>query len=77
MSLGDNSVRNWRNLPMSNPKYKYTYQIWWQSIEIYSSYCPESKRQNLPIINPKADLHNINADTKFGENPLMFTKVII
>ena len=27
---------------------------------------------NLPISNPKTDLHNINAHTKFGENPLMF-----
>ena len=33
--------------------------------------------QNLPISNPKPDLHNINAYTKFGENPLMFTQVII
>ena len=33
--------------------------------------------RNLPIINPKPDLHNINAHTKFGENPLMFTQVII
>ena len=33
--------------------------------------------RNLPISNPKADLHNINAHTKFGENPLMFTQVII
>ena len=24
---------------------------------------------NLPISNPKPDLHNINAHTKFGENP--------
>ena len=32
---------------------------------------------NLPISNPKPDLHNINARTKFGENPLMFTQVII
>ena len=29
--------------------------------------------RNLPISNPKPDLHNINAHTKFGENPLMFT----
>ena len=42
MSQADNSVKNW-----------------W----------------NLPISNPKPDLHNINA--KFGENPLMFTQVII
>ena len=33
--------------------------------------------RNLPICNPKPDLHNINAHTKFGENPLMFTQVII
>ena len=32
---------------------------------------------NLPISNPKPDLHNINAHTKFGENPLKFTQVII
>ena len=32
---------------------------------------------NLPISNPKPDLHNINAHTKFGENPLMFIQVII
>ena len=29
--------------------------------------------RNLSISNPKPDLHNINAHTKFGENPLMFT----
>ena len=29
--------------------------------------------RNLPISNPKPDLYNINAHTKFGENPLMFT----
>ena len=32
---------------------------------------------NLPISNPKPDLQNINAHTKFSENPLMFTQVII
>ena len=31
----------------------------------------------LPINNPKPDLHNTNAHTKFGENLLMFTQVII
>ena len=31
----------------------------------------------MPISNPKPDLYNINAHTKFGENPLMFTQVII
>ena len=32
--------------------------------------------RNLPISNPKPDIHKIN-DTKFCENPLMFTEVII
>ena len=32
---------------------------------------------NLPISNPKPNLHNINAHTKFGENPLMLTQIII
>ena len=44
VSRADNSVKNWRNLPISNP-------------------------------NP--DLHNINAHTMFGENPLLFTQVIV
>ena len=33
--------------------------------------------RNLPISNPKPDLHNISAHTKFGENRLMLTQVII
>ena len=28
--------------------------------------------RNLPNNNPKSDRNNINAQTKFGENPLMF-----
>ena len=44
VSQADNSVKNWRNLPISNTK---------------------------------PDLHNINAHTKFGENPLLFTQVIV
>ena len=32
---------------------------------------------NLSISNSKPDLLHINACTKFGENPLMFTQVII
>ena len=27
--------------------------------------------------NPKPDLHNINANTKFGENRMIFTQVIV
>ena len=61
-----------------------------KSPDIYSSYRPENKYmgmswadnslktgRNLPISNPKPDLHNINAHTKFGQNSLMFTQVII
>ena len=70
-----------------SPQYQCTYQIWWKSIEIYSSYCPETKIwmccrqitvknwQNLPISSSKADLQNIKAHTEFGENPLIFTKL--
>ena len=32
---------------------------------------------NLPINNPKPDLLNVNAYNKFGENPLLFTQVIV
>ena len=32
---------------------------------------------NLPISNPKPDLLNVNAYSKFDENPLLFTQVII
>ena len=31
----------------------------------------------MPISYPKSDLHDINALTSFGENPLIFTKVIV
>ena len=33
--------------------------------------------RNLPINNPKSELHNSDAYTKFGENPSIFTQVII
>ena len=31
---------------------------------------------HAPFSNPKPDLYNTNAQTKFDENPLMFTQVI-
>ena len=33
--------------------------------------------QNLPISNPKPDLLNVSAYSKFDETPLLFTQVII
>ena len=33
--------------------------------------------QNLPISNPKSALLNVNAYSKFAENPLLFTQVIM
>ena len=33
--------------------------------------------RNLPISNPKPDLLNVNAYSKFDENTLLFTQVII
>ena len=33
--------------------------------------------RNLPISNPKPDLLNVNAYSKFAENPLLPTQVIV
>ena len=33
--------------------------------------------RNLPISNPKPDLLNVNAYSKFGENFLLFSQVIV
>ena len=33
--------------------------------------------RNLPISNPKPDLLNVNVYSKFGENPLLFTQVMV
>ena len=58
-----------------------------KSLDIYSSYRRETKiwaclgqitpSKCLTISNPNQDLHNINAHTKFGENQLTFTQIII
>ena len=32
---------------------------------------------NLPISNPKPDLLYVNVYSKIGENPLLFTQVIV
>ena len=65
------------------------YQVWLKSFDIYSLLSRNENMgvsladnavkiwQNLPISNPKPDHYNIHAHTKFGENPLMFTQVII
>ena len=40
--------------------------------------CQKLKKfAHLPISNPKPDLFNINIHTKFYENPLTFTLVIV
>ena len=74
VSRADNSVKIWQNLPISNPKPDLL------NVNAYSMSRVENSVKiwrNLPISNPKPDLHNINAHTKFGENPLIFTQVII
>ena len=47
VSLADNSVKIWRNLPISNPKAELhninAYIVWWKSINVFSSYRPETK----------------------------------
>ena len=50
----------------------FTFYDWWSE-----SIFKIKNRQNLPISNPKADLHYIDAYTKFEDNSLIFTKVIV
>ena len=86
VSWADNSVKNWRNLPISNLKpdlhNSNVHTVWWKSIDSYSIYHPETWMQaanswwNLPISNPKPDLYFINAHTMFGDNLLIFTQII-
>ena len=57
VSRADNSVKIWRNLPISNPKPDLlnvnAYSVWWKSLVIYSSYSPETKiRACLGQITP-------------------------
>ena len=33
--------------------------------------------RNLPISNSKTDLLNVNAYSKFGYNPLLFTQIVV
>ena len=122
VSRPDNSVKIWRNLPISNPKRDLhninAHTKYGENPLMFTRYHPETKngrkdvrRKNRhtdvqretilprhyivagfkkgnfqiknsdifhisaqPISNPKRDLHNINAHTKYGENPLMFTR---
>ena len=95
LSRADNSIKIWRNLPISNPKpdlhkismhIRSLVKIHWSLLKLSSrnknmgvSRAVNSVKiwRKLPISNPKLDLHNMNARTKFGENPLSFTQVII
>ena len=76
MLQADNSVKNWRNFPISNSlQYLCTHKVWWKSIafllklssrdEKWGTYLGQinavKKWRNMPIKNPKPDLHNINA----------------
>ena len=76
MSRADISVKHWRNMPISNPKPDFLHinacTVWLKSLDIYASYRPENENNSV-----KPDLHNINAHTKFGKNPLIFTQIII
>ena len=48
--------------------------VWWPDDEIYLLAIPNQ----ISITSMhKPDLYNINAQTKFGENPLIFTQVIV
>ena len=50
---------------------------WYENTQPLSADTAVKNWQNLPISITKADLLNINAHTKFGENPLIFTQFII
>ena len=47
VSRTGNSVKIWQNLPISNPKPDLhsinAHTVWWKSIDVYSSYHPETK----------------------------------
>ena len=77
------------NSKSRSPQYQCTYQVWWKPIEIYSLLSWNENTdvlradnsvknwRNLLISNPEPDLRNIIAQTKFGQNPLIFTQNII
>ena len=59
VSQADNSVKIWRNLPISNPKPDLhnfnAHNKWWKSIDVYSSYHPEMKNGWTDV--QRADRH--------------------
>ena len=94
VSRADNSVKIWRNLPISNPQPDLLNVIHIASLVKIACYLLKLSSgnenmgvswadnsvkiwRNLPISNPKPDLLNVNAYSKFGENPLLFTQVIV
>ena len=93
MSRVDNSVKNNKICPLAIPNQISTIsmhtpglvQIHWYLFMLSSGNetSDVSRADNcqnwwiLPMNNPKPELYNINAHRKFGENPLIFTKIII
>ena len=80
-------LKIWQNLPTSNSKtdlltvntYSIKIPCYFQNQNISVSRADNSVKiwRNLPINNPKPDLLNVNAYSKFGENPMLFTQVIV
>ena len=92
LSRADNSEKIWQNLPIRNPKPDllnvnaslmkipcYLLKLSSRNENMGMSRAGNSVKiwQNLPISNSKPDLLNINAYSKFGENPFLFTQVIV
>ena len=50
---------------------------WNENMEVLPADYSVKNWRNLLISNPEPDLHNINAHTKFGENPLAFTQITL
>ena len=91
VSRTDNSVKIWRNLPISNPKPDLlnvnAYSKFYENPLLFTKLSSGNGNmdvsravkiwRNLPISNRTPDLLNVNAYSKFGENPLLFTQVIV
>ena len=88
LSWADNSIKIWQICPLAIPNQMSTIsmhrpslvKIHWLKLSSGNenmSWADNSVKiwQNLPISNPKPDLHNINAHTKFGENPWCLLKL--
>ena len=96
VSRAANSLKIWRNLPISNPKpdlhnvNAYTCSKFDENPLLFTKLSSGNENmgvsqadnsikiwRNLPISNRKTILLTVNAYSKLGENPLLFTQDIV